>query len=220
LRIGDFAERNRRRVEEASGGKLGYIYVADYGSSIINFIRGLTGYSDRAGVVIDQRFNGGGITADYLIEWLARKPIYYYSFREGDDIATPVNPGPQTKVLIINEQNGSAAETFAFMYKLAKLGPIVGRRTAGGGIGPYVFMPGFIDGGGGRLPNRAAYNPDGSSWGIENIGVSPDYEVEITPKDVLKGNDPQLEKAIQVALEEIKKSKGITPKKPKYPIHK
>ena len=71
-----------------------------------------------------------------------------------------------------------------------------------------------------QLPNRAAYNPDGTSWGIENIGVIPDYEIEMTPKDALAGRDSQLEKAIQVGLEEIKKNVPSASKKPKYPIHK
>lgn len=221
LRIANWAEENRRRVEQASGGKLAYIYVGNFGQSgIMDFIRGLVGYSDLAGVVIDERFNGGGITPDYLIEWLKRRPIYYYTFREGDDIATPVNPGPGVKVLIVNEVNFSAAETFAFMYKLGKVGPIVGRRTGGGGIGPYVFTPRFIDGGAVRLPNRAAYNPDGTSWGIENVGILPDYEVDITPKDFAAGRDPQLEKAIQVALEEVKKKPAAGPRRPRYPVHK
>jgi tricorn protease len=220
LRLANQAAANRRRVEEASGGKLGYIYVANWGPNTIDAIRGLTGYGDRAGVIIDQRYNGGGITPDYVIEWLLRKPLYYYTFREGDDIATPVNPGPAVKVLISHEHNGSAAETFAFMYKLAKVGPIVGRRTAGAGIGPYVYTPGFIDGGRIQLPNRAAYQPDGLSWGVENIGVSPDYEVENLPQDLIKGRDAQLEKAIQVALDELKKTAPALPKKPKYPIHK
>jgi len=219
LRLANWAEENRRRVEEASGGKLGYIYVNDYGLGTMDVIRGLTGYSDRPGVIIDQRYNGGGITPDYLIEWLRRRPIYYYTFREGDDIATPVNPGPSAKVLIVNQENFSAAETFAFMYKLAKVGPIVGMRTGGGGIGPYVYTPRFVDGGNIQLPNRAAYNPDGTSWGIENVGVIPDYEVEILPKDALAGRDPQLEKAIQVGLEEIKKNVPVRPIKPKYPVH-
>ncbi|MGH9938632.1 MAG: S41 family peptidase, partial [Blastocatellia bacterium] len=206
LRLANQAAANRRRVEEASGGKLGYIYVANWGGNTIDAIRGLTGYGDRAGVILDQRYNGGGITPDYVIEWLKRKPLYYYTFREGDDIATPVNPGPAVKVLIAHEQNGSAAETFAFMYKLGKVGPIIGRRTAGAGIGPYVYTPGFIDGGRIQLPNRAAYQPDGLSWGVENIGVSPDYEVENLPQDWIKGRDAQLEKAIQVALDELKKT--------------
>ena len=220
LRRANWSDQNRRRVEELSGGKLGYIYVDSYGPGIMDFIRGLVGFSDRPGMIIDQRFNGGGITPDYLIEWLTRRPIYYYAFREGDDIATPVNPGPQVKVLIVNENNFSAAETFAFMYKLAKVGPIVGMRTGGGGIGPYVFTPQLIDGGNVQLPNRAAYNPDGTSWGIENAGIVPDFEVEITPKDWMMGRDPQLEKAVQVALDQLKKTQPVARKKPAYPVHK
>ena len=220
IKRANWSEQNRRLVEKLSGGKLGYVYVENYGPAILDFIRGLAGYSERAGLIIDQRFNGGGITPDYLIEWLRRKPIYDYTFREGDDIAVPVNPGPAVRVLVINENNFSAAETFAFMYKLAKVGPIVGLRTGGGGIGPYVFTPNLIDGGNVQLPNRAAYNPDGTSWGVENAGVSPDFEVEITPKDLMMGRDPQLEKAVQVAMDELKKVQTVVPKKPKYPVHK
>lgn len=220
IRRANWSDQNRRLVERLSGGKLGYVYVENYGSAILDFIRGLSGYSERPGLIIDQRFNGGGITPDYLIEWLRRKPIYDYTFREGDDIPVPVNPGPAVKVLVINENNFSAAETFALMYKLAKVGPIVGLRTGGGGIGPYVFTPQLIDGGSVQLPNRAAYNPDGTSWGIENGGVSPDFEVEITPKDWIAGRDPQLEKAVAVAMEELKKVQSVVPKKPKYPVHK
>jgi tricorn protease len=220
LKRANWSAANRALVEKLSGGKLGYIYVENYGSGINDFIRGLTGYSERAGLIIDQRFNGGGITPDYLIEWLARKPIYYYTFREGDDIATPVNPGPPVKVLVVNENNFSAAETFAFMYKLARLGPIVGMRTGGGGIGPYIFTPSLIDGGNVQLPNRAAYNPDGTSWGVENAGISPDFPVEITPRDWIAGRDPQLEKAVQVALDELKRVPTAVKRKPKYPVHK
>jgi tricorn protease len=220
VRRANWSEQNRRLVEKLSGGKLGYINVENYVPAIMDFIRGLAGYSERPGLIIDQRFNGGGITPDYLIEWLQRKPIYDYTFREGDDIPVPVNPGPAVKVLVINENNFSAAETFAFMYKLAKVGPIVGLRTGGGGIGPYVFTPQLIDGGNVQLPNRAAYNPDGTSWGVENAGVAPDFEVEITPKDWMASRDPQLEKAVLVAMEELKKAQPVVPKKPKYPVHK
>lgn len=100
------------------------------------------------------------------------------------------------------------------------VGPIVGLRTGGGGIGPYVFTPQLIDGGNVQLPNRAAYNPDGTSWRVENAGISPDFEVEITPKDWMAGRDPQLEKAVQVAMEGLKKVQPVVPKKPKYPVHK
>ncbi|MDQ3713417.1 MAG: S41 family peptidase [Acidobacteriota bacterium] len=220
LRRANWAEENRRKVEQLSGGKLGYIFIEGYNpGGIMNAIRGLTGYADKAGIIVDQRYNGGGITPDYLIEWMQRKPLYYYHFRGGDDIATPVNPAPPVKVLIINEYNGSAAETGAFMFKLGKVGQIVGKRTSGGGIGPYFFTPRLVDGGNIQLPNRAAYNPDGSSWGIENIGVAPDYDVEITPQDFMAGRDAQIEKAVEVAMAEITRLKPVSPKLPTFPVH-
>lgn len=220
LRRANWAEDNRMLVEKLSGGKLGYIYIEGYGvEGIMNAIRGLTGYADKAGIIVDQRYNGGGITPDYLIEWMARKPLYYYMFRGGDDIATPVNPAPPVKVMIINELNGSAAETGAFMFKLGKVGSVVGKQTYGGGIGPYYFTPTLIDGGRVQLPNRAAYNADGTTWGIENIGVMPDYDVEITPQDLMAGRDPQLEKAVEVALAQAAKNPVKQPKRPVFPVH-
>lgn len=220
LRRANWAENNRKYVEKASGGKLGYIFIENYDpDGIGNAIRGLTGYAGRSGVIIDQRDNGGGITPDYLIEWLRRTALYSYRFRGGDDIAVPVNPPPPVKVMIINESNGSAAETSAFMFKLGKIGPIVGKATYGAGIGPYFFTPRLVDNGRVQLPNRAAYDPDGSSWGIENAGVRPDYDVEITPQDVMAGRDPQLEKAVEVAMARIPKTPGYQPKAPPFPIH-
>jgi tricorn protease len=220
LRLASWAEANRRRVDEMSGGKLGYIYAANYGSATMDFIRGLLAYSDRAGIVIDQRHNGGGITPDYLIEWLRRRPLYYYMFREGDDIATPVNPGPPVTVLVVNEDNFSAAETFAFMYQLARVGPIVGMRTGGGGIGPYVFTPRLLDGSRIQIPNRAAFRPDGTSFGIENIGIRPDREVAITPRDLLAGRDPQLDEAVRVALARVAATPPPAHRRPSFPVHR
>ncbi|MBA4182664.1 MAG: PD40 domain-containing protein [Acidobacteria bacterium] len=220
LRRANWAEENRKKVEQMSGGKLGYIFIEGYGpDGIMNAIRGLTGYGDRAGIIVDQRYNGGGITPDYLIEWMQRKPLYYYHFRGGDDIATPVNPAPAVKVMLINEYNGSAAETGAFMFQLGKVGKIVGKRTAGGGVGPYFFTPQLIDGGNIQLPNRAAYNPDGSTWAVENVGIAPDFDVEITPQDFMAGRDAQLEKAIEVAMAEVAKVKPQSPKLPAFPVH-
>jgi tricorn protease len=219
LRRANWAEDNRKLVEKLSGGKLGYIFIEGYGpDGIGNAIRGLSGYADKAGVIIDQRYNGGGITPDYLIEWMLRKPLYYYMFRGGDDIPTPVNPAPPVKVLIINELNGSAAETGAFMFKLGKVGALVGKRTYGAGIGPYFFTPRLIDNGGVQLPNRAAYNPNGT-WEVENYGVAPDFDVEITPQDVLAGRDSQLVKAVEVAMAQILKNPVVKPKRPAFPVH-
>lgn len=218
----NWAQRNRRRVEEMSGGKLGYIYVPAFGGTgLEDFLRGIYGYRDnKQGLIIDQRYNGGGTTSDSIIEMLKRDPIYYYAFRDGDDIATPTNPVPGPKVLIINERNGSAAETFPFMFKLGRVGTIVGKRTFGAGIGPYVFTPSFLDGGRLQLPNRGAYNPVKGTWDVENYGVTPDIEVEITPRDFMSGRDPQLEKAVEVAMKQIEKSQTPVKLRPKYPVHK
>ena len=170
-------------------------------------------------MIIDQRYNGGGITPDYLIEWMQRKPLYYYMFRGGDDIATPVNPAPPVKVMIINELNGSAAETGAFMFKLGKVGQIVGKRTYGGGIGPYFFTPRLIDGGARSIAESRGLQSGRTTWGIENIGVAPDFDVEITPQDVLAGRDSQLEKAVEVAMAQILKNPVLKPKRPTFPVH-
>jgi hypothetical protein len=105
------------------------------------------------------------------------------------------------------------------MFKLAKVGPTVGKRTFGGGIGPYYFTPPLIDGGRVQLPNRAAYDPSGTTWGIENVGVAPDFDVEITPADVIAGRDPQLEKAVEVALAQLSKNPVFVPKRPAFPVH-
>ena len=104
------------------------------------------------------------------------------------------------------------------MFKLTKTGTIVGARTGGGGIGAALFQPALIDGGRIAIPNRAAYNPAGS-WDIENQGVLPDIPVEVLPRDFRDGRDPQLEKAVQVALEASRKSNPPVNRRPPYPIH-
>jgi tricorn protease len=161
----------------------------------------------------------GGITPDYLIEWM-QEALYYYHFRGGDDYATP-GQSRAARQRDCSSTNGTArrAETGAFMFKLGKVGKIVGKRTYGGGIGPYFFTPRLVDGGNIQLPNRAAYNPDGSNWGIENIGVEPDVDVEIMPQDFIAGKDSQLEKAVEVAMGEVGKTKPQTPKLPAFPVH-
>jgi tricorn protease len=106
------------------------------------------------------------------------------------------------------------------MFKLSKAGVIVGKRTGGGGIGPYSFSPDPIDGGGIQIPSRGAYNPNTGAWEIENYGITPDIEVDILPKDWLAGRDPQLEKAVEVAIKEMARTKPAVKVQPKYPVHK
>ena len=219
LRRINWADRNRRTVEEESRGILGYIYIPSFSTTSLEMVfRQLLESSDRRGLIIDERFNGGGITADYLIEWLRRRPLYYYAFRQGSNLPVPTNPPPAAQVLLINEINASAAETFAFMFKLGDMGRVIGTRTRGAGIGGFGFVPPFIDGGRITIPNRAAFDPAGE-WGIENHGVEPDNEVHIMPTDWRQGRDPQLAAAINTVLQMIVDNPPLEVKHPAYPEH-
>jgi tricorn protease len=221
LRMDQWARENARKVEELSGGTLAYVYIPNYGAGagIEEFYRAVLGYSDRAGLIIDQRYNGGGTTADSLIEALTASPLYAYDYRYGRDFPVPPVFFPGPKVLITNGLNWSAAETFAEMFKLAKVGKIVGGRTGGGGIGVALFQPPLIDGGEIGIPNRAAFNPAGS-WDIENYGVTPDIAVDIMPKDWAAGRDVQIETAVATALEMIRTAQPRPPfAHPPYPVH-
>jgi tricorn protease len=220
LRNQDRGETNRRRVDALSGGRVAYLYVGGYNpSGVDSVIRGLIGMRDRQALIIDQRNNGGGTTADALIEALNRQPLYEYAYRYGEGFQTPPNTFSGPKVLITNETNFSAAETFALMFKLSRAGTIVGQRTGGGGIGAALFQPPLVDGGRIAIPNRAAFNPAGS-WDIENHGVVPDVNVEVLPRDWKEGRDPQLERAVEVALAALKQHKPVPHRRPPYPIHR
>jgi tricorn protease len=214
-----WAEANRKRVEELSGGRLGYIYVPDYSDGIDDFLAGFLGYAGRVeGLVIDQRFNAGGITPDVLIAMLRAEPWYAYRYRYGADVVVPANTFDGPKVLIINERNGSAAETGALMAKLTHTAILVGMPTYGAGIGAALDQPDLIDGGRIAIPNRAAYDPSGS-WGIENMGVVPDIRVEMDPESWRAGKDPQLEAAVRAALTALRTVKKRPWKRPPYPVH-
>jgi tricorn protease len=220
LRSFVWTENNRRKVEEMSGGKLAYIYLPNTGApGYTAFNRDFYGQLDKQGVIVDERFNSGGAPADYFIEVLRRTPLSYYAFREGDVLPFPANALPGPRVMIINEFAGSGGDTLPWMFRQAGLGPLVGKRTYGAGIGGYLNMPDLIDGGEVSAPNRAFFNPKTGVLDIENNGVSPDIPVEITPADWRAGRDPQLEKAVQVALEALRKNPPVAPKRLQYPSH-
>lgn len=223
LRAANWARENKEKVQKLSEGKLGYFHMPSWGSSdIATFFRGFFATQSKSGVIIDQRHNGGGITPDLFIEMLTRRPLYYYLFRDGDDLAVPVNGRKGgAAVLLINEKNGSAAETFALMFQLAKVGPTVGHRTSGGGIGPYGASgspPQLVDGGRLQIPARGAYDPVGT-WRIENEGVGPDIPVDIMPADWRAERDPQLEAAVRAGLEAVQLDKTTVPRRPAFPVH-
>lgn len=221
LRLYNWIEGNRRKVAEMSGGKLAYIYLPDTSQTGYTlFNRDFYGQLDKQGVIIDERSNSGGFPADYFIDLLRRQPLSAYAFREGAEMPFPVATIPGPRVMITNEDSGSGGDTLPWMFRAASLGTIVGKRTWGGGIGGYISLPSLVDGGQMAAPNRGFFNPKKGTWDIENNGVAPDVEVELSPVAVRAGRDPQLEKAVQIALEQLQKTPVVAVKKPKYPIYK
>jgi tricorn protease len=216
LRNVDWIDSNKKKVDELSGGKLAYVYLPDTGGGgFTNFNRYYFAQTDKQGVIVDERFNGGGQVADYFIEVLGRHVESYWAPRYGVVEHTPNAGIYGPKVMIANESSGSGGDALPWLFKQAKLGPLVGKRTWGGlvGIGP---IPVLMDGGHVTSPSVAFFSPKGE-WDVENHGVDPDYEVEQDPKAVSEGHDPQLEKAVALALEQLKSHPQPEVKKPAYP---
>jgi tricorn protease len=210
-----WVEGNRARVDEASGGRVAYVYVPNTSwAGYTSFNRYYYAQLDRQAVVVDERFNGGGSVADYMVDVLGRTVLNWNVTREGADYASPVGVIDGPKVMIINEDAGSGGDCLPMYFKMRGLGTLVGKRTWGGLIGIYDYPP-LIDGGLVTAPRIAFYGPDG--WSAENQGVPPDLEVEMTPKEVLSGVDPQLEAAIRVVLEELEANPPSKPERPAFP---
>lgn len=216
LRHLDWVDANRRTVDKLSGGKVAYIYLPDTSvGGYRNFNRYYFAQLGKEGAVIDERFNGGGFAADYIIDYMRRPLLNYWSTREGADFTTPYGSIYGPKAMIINESAGSGGDAMPWYFRRAKIGPLVGTRTWGGLVGIYDY-PELIDGGRVTAPRVAFWNPEGQ-WEVENHGVAPDVEVELDPELVRKGRDPQLEKAVQLVMEELEKNPPKKPRKPAYP---
>jgi tricorn protease len=216
LRNRDWIDSNQKKVDELSGGKLAYVYLPDTGANgFTYFNRYYFAQTQKQGAIIDERFNGGGQVADYFIEVLNRHIESYWAPRYGTIEHTPNAGIYGPKVMLANEFSGSGGDALPWLFKQAKLGPLVGRRTWGGlvGIGP---IPVLMDGGHVTSPSVAFFSPKGE-WDVENHGVEPDYTVEQDPKAVSEGHDPQLEKAVALAMEELKAHPPAEVHRPAYP---
>jgi tricorn protease len=199
LRTRAWIEGNRRTVDRLSGGRLAYVWLPNTaGPGYTYFTRYYYAQQEKEGAVIDERYNQGGMVADYIVNELDRKQLGYFALRDGQPITSPIAGIYGPKVMIINESAGSGGDALPFYFRLRKMGPLVGTRTWGALVGTLGFPP-TIDGGGVTAPNLAFYNLKGE-WDVENIGVPPDIEVENTPAEVMKGRDPQLERAVSEAL--------------------
>jgi tricorn protease len=216
LRYLAWIEGNRRKVDTMTGGKLAYVHLPDTaGGGFTNFNRYYYAQLDRQGAVIDERFNGGGSAADYIVDALKKPVLSYWAAREGMDATTPAGVLQGPKVMIVNEFAGSGGDLMPWMFRRMKIGPLVGKRTWGGlvGIGGY---PALVDGGSVTAPHFAFYSPE-SQWEVENHGVAPDIEVDLDPAEWRKGRDTQLEKAVELAMAELTKNPPKKVIRPAYP---
>jgi tricorn protease len=217
LRNRDWVEGNLKRVQEATGGRVAYVYVPNTaGAGHTYFKRYFYPQVHKDAVIIDERFNGGGSVADYYIDILRRPFIANWAMRYGDNLRTPFASIQGPKAMIIDETAGSGGDLLPWMFRRFEMGPLIGQRTWGGLVGVLGF-PVLMDGGTISAPNLAIWTPE-DGYIVENEGVPPDIEVEQTPADVIAGRDPQLEKAIEVILAELKKTPPATPTRPPDPI--
>jgi len=201
LRRRAWVEANRRTVTELSNGRLAYVWLPNTATDGYDYFnRYYFAQMDRQGAVVDERFNGGGSAADYMVELMSRRLTGYFNNPVGQKKPFR-NPnagiyGP--KVMIINEAAGSGGDLLPYMFRALAIGPLVGTRTWGGLVGIWDTPP-LMDGGSITAPRGGFYDLDGK-WAVENEGVAPDIAVEQAPKDVIAGRDPQLERAVQEAL--------------------
>jgi len=216
LRNRAWEEDNRRKVNELSGGKLAYVHVPDTNvGGYTNFNRFYFAQVDKQGAIIDERYNHGGQIADYIIDMLKRPLRNCAITREGDKFCSPMAQIYGPKTMVTNEMSGSGGDALPWMFRQDGVGPLVGTRTWGGLVGIWGY-PRLMDGGFVTAPRGAIYGLHGQ-WEVENHGVAPDIEVENLPAEVAAGHDPQLERAVQVTLEALKKNPVVEPDHPPYP---
>ncbi len=210
LRTRAWVEANRRLVDKLSNGKLAYVYLPNTAQpGYQSFNRYYFAQQQKQGAVIDERFNGGGSAADYIIDVLQRKIDGYFNNVAGDryPFTSPEAGIWGPKVMITNEMSGSGGDLMPWMFRYRKVGLLVGKRTWGGLV-HTADTPVFVDGGSMIAPRGGFFTTEGK-WAVENEGIAPDVDVENWPKEVADGHDPQLERAVQEADRMLKEKPVI-----------
>ena len=219
IRYRAWVNGNAAKVAEATGGRVGYLHIPDMGAGgLVEFARAFYAQYYKDGLIIDERYNGGGFTGDMIIDRLERKVWAMTQPREGKSLPNPERTYHGHFAVLINEDTGSNGEFFAEAIKRKQLAKVIGMRTWGGSTGmePHQDM---VDGGGVTPPQFGLYGLDGT-WPIEGHGVDPDIEVQNMPGDVLSGKDTQLEAGIAYLLERIAAEPTAFPPRPAYPVKK
>ena len=216
LRHRAWVEDNRRAVGRLSGDRLGYLHLPDTAAGgYSSFTRYYFAQQDKQGFIIDERYNHGGRSADYVVDHLQRRVTAWGISREGRETSFPFGANPGPKVMLINESAGSGGDALPWYFRKAGIGPIVGKRTWGGLVAIWEY-PHLLDGGSITAPSWGAYGTEGA-WEVENAGIAPDIEIDLDPKAWREGHDAQLEKAVAVALELLAKNPPVPHPHPPYP---
>ncbi len=220
LRNYAWIEDNRRYVDKATGGRVAYVYMPDTSTGgYTNFNRYFYAQVGKEGLIVDERFNGGGNLATDIVEILKRPLMSMVATRDGENEVQPQGAIFGPKVMLINETAGSGGDAMPWYFRKAGAGPLIGTRTWGGLVGRAAGVP-LMDGGFVGSPSSAVWDPVTSQWIAENTGVAPDIEVDLEPEAVRQGKDPQLDKAIEVVLAELAKKPLPGVKRPAYPVYR
>jgi len=216
LRGRNWIDSNLRKVDELSGGRIAYVYLPNTGQGgYTSFNRYFFAQVGKQGVIVDDRYNSGGQAADYIIDYLQRKLWNYWYTPNGEVSTEPGEAIFGPKAMLINQYAGSGGDLIPWFFRNSALGTLVGERTWGGEVGMTGYPP-LIDGGLVTAPSLAFFSKEGK-WAIENEGVAPDIEVPINPAVWRQGHDQQLERAVQVVLDELKAHPLPTPTVPPFP---
>jgi tricorn protease len=217
LRYAAMVRANRDKVAERTNGRIAYIHLPNTAhAGIQEFTKQYYPQIEKQGIIVDERWNGGGFIPDFFVEKLQRTTWAYWSSRDGRDFRTPGTAIDGPKCILINEYAGSGGDALPYYFRLAGLGPLIGKRTWGGLVGIGHDLP-LVDGGRVTMPDFGMWDREGR-WTVENRGVEPDIEVENAPHLLVEGRDPQLERAIEYCLDELAKRPPKRPARPPYKV--
>jgi tricorn protease len=212
-----WVERNLERVNQATGGKVGYVHIPDMGEGGLNeFVKYYYPQTRKTGLIVDVRFNGGGSVSPQIIERLRREWVMITVARNAAINLDPSGMVLGPKVMLLNEFSASDGDIVAYRFRQHKLGPILGKRSWGGVVGIRGSLP-LLDGGYLNRPEFSRYDREGKQWVMEGAGVDPDIVIDNDPAREFAGTDDQLEKAIAVIQEELQKHPVTLPPPPPLP---
>lgn len=219
LRYADWVNGRYEYVQEKTNGRVAYVYVPNTGmEGVSEFSKMFYPQVEKDAIIVDERFNGGGFIPDFFVETLGRTPLMYWTPRNMGDFRSPGAAVLGPKVMLINYYAGSGGDAFPYFFRERGLGKLIGTRTWGGLIGIQGTKD-LMSGGGVTVPGFASWDVVNGQpkWVVENEGVTPDIVIDNTPDQTRLGNDPQLDKAIAVIMEELRRNPPKRPSKPPYP---